>query len=104
MRSKVNADTRTPAPKPTTAATTRRGGEVNKPRTTPMTKLELARDPYSNAVAMAPPSPPSTDLLTDRLAVRPSGDVKLSPGAERLGRRHERRRFSYCSGGEWCPA
>src|ERR671921_2518650 len=64
MSSKVRADTRTPAPKATTLATSRRGGEVKSPRTTPTTKLELARDPYNRAVATA--VPPGSDEASVR--------------------------------------
>jgi len=48
ISSNVRADTRTPDPKAMTPATTRLGGDVNSPRSTPTTKLELASDPYSS--------------------------------------------------------
>ena len=45
MRSKVRAETSTPAPKAMTTASSRRGGLVASPSTTPTTKLELASSP-----------------------------------------------------------
>jgi hypothetical protein len=41
-------------------ATSRRGGDVKSPRSTPITKLELASDPYSKAVAIVSTSSLST--------------------------------------------
>ena len=79
LTQKVRADTRTPAPKPITTATTRRGGEVNRPRTTPTTKLELASDPYSRAV-------PTDSLLNRHTQTRRGGSARrITPaGSEHM--------------------
>lgn len=50
ISSNVRADTRTPAPKATTPATSRRGREVKTPSTAPIRKLELASAPNRIAV------------------------------------------------------
>ncbi len=52
IRSKVRADTSTPAPNATMAATTRRGGSVVSPMAVPTMKPELAIRPWSRAVSM----------------------------------------------------